>query len=144
MDNTQAIEERITKNKAALIEQFKKMPVLQVALARESIGRSTYYRWRENDPAFRKEADDAIAEGELLTTEMSESQLITLIQDKHFQAIKLWLRSHHPKYAEKLEILGRMTHEMREPTEEENKLLEDALLAALPKNKQQTPYDGTT
>lgn len=130
-----AVEERIAKDKAGLVEEFKKMPVLQVALARKNIPRSTYYRWRSDDEVFRKEVDTAITEGELLTTEMSESQLITLIQDKNFPAIQLWLRHHHPKYAARLEILGKMQHELREPTDEDNKLLQDALLLAMPKDK---------
>jgi len=115
----QAIQERTVKNKAALLEQFREMPVLQVALARSSLSRSTYYHWRDTDPEFKKNADQAIAEGEAFITDMSESQLISLIKDKHFPSVQLWLRQHHPKYANKVELSGSLSIEDDELSEEE-------------------------
>lgn len=121
------IQERIAKNKAALLEQFRKMPILQIALERASISRSTYYHWRDEDEQFRKDADSAIAEGEALVTDMSESQLISLIKDKHFPAVQLWLRQHHPKYTNKVELSGRLTIEDEPLTPEQEALITQAL-----------------
>ena len=93
------------KLKNSLIEQLKEMPILQFACKKIGVSRTSYYRWR-TDPEFAKEADAAIAEGEALITDLSESQLIALIRDRNFQALQLWLRHHHPKYSQKLEITG--------------------------------------
>jgi len=120
------VQERIAKDKTAVLEQFRKMPVLQVALERAGISRSTYYNWRDEDKEFLKDADQAIAEGEALITDMSESQLISLVRDKHFPAVQLWLRHHHPKYAPKLEIEGTI-NTIQELSPEQKELVRKAL-----------------
>jgi len=122
----EVIQERIVKDKAAVLEQFRKMPILQVALERAGISRSTYYNWRDEDKEFLKDADKAIAEGEALITDMSESQLISLVRDKHFPAVQLWLRHHHPKYAPKLEIEGTI-NTIQELSPEQKELVRKAL-----------------
>lgn len=129
-----AIKQRMEKNKSELIGHLRKMPILQIAIERTQLSRSTYYNWRDEDEQFRKDADAAITEGEALITDMSESQLIALIRDKHFPALHLWLRQHHPKYKEKIEITGNLVHERRELTDEEKKLREAAIRLGLPKN----------
>lgn len=126
------------RTKEPLLEQLKKMPIVQIACERAGVGRSTYYRWREEDGNFRKAADEAIAEGEALITDMSESQLITLIRDKHFPAVQLWLRQHHQKYATRVELTGHIAHLSQELTNEEKQLVEKALRLAMPRQKDQT------
>ncbi len=102
---TKAIQARVAKSKAKLLDELRRMPILEIALERSSIkSRSTYYDWRERDKVFAAEADKAIAEGEALITDMSESQLISMIREGQFPAVQLWLRQHHPKYASKLEV----------------------------------------
>lgn len=98
------IKNRQVKQKEILLEQLKKMPILQIAFEKAGVTRATYYRWRNEDAAFRKFTDEAIFEGEALITDMSESQLITMIRDRNFPAVRLWLQHHHPKYAPRLEI----------------------------------------
>jgi len=90
--------------KKLLIKQLKKMPIIQVSCERTNVARSSFYRWRTEDKKFAKEADMAILEGEALITDMSETQLISLIHDRNFQALQLWLRHHHPKYTNKVEV----------------------------------------
>jgi hypothetical protein len=120
------------------------MPILQIAFERAGHSRSTYYNWRDEDKEFARAADEAIAEGEALITDMSESQLISLVREKHFPAINLWLRAHHPKYKEKVEITGQLVHEQREFTEEENELHKEALRLAMPKEEPSHANDGNT
>jgi hypothetical protein len=124
------VQERIARNKAAVCEQLRKMPILRIALERASVSRSTYYHWRDEDEQFRKDADAAIAEGEALITDMSESQLISLIRDKHFPAVQLWLRHHHPKYANKVEISGGLDVRDESLTPEEQIVVLEALKLA--------------
>lgn len=123
-----------TDQKKLILEQLKQVPIVQVACQKSGVSRPSYYRWRSEDKEFKKAADEAILEGETMITEMSETQLITLIRDKNFAAIQLWLKAHHPRYGNKLEISGGLSVS-RELTEEENKLLEKALRLAMPKQK---------
>jgi len=125
------------KEKQLLIEQLKKTPIVQIACERVGVGRATYYRWRKEDEEFKKTTDEAIIEGEMLITEQSESQLISLIRDKNFPAIQLWLKSHHPKYTSKVEVTGNLNVKEEPLTLEQEELVEKALqLAGLLKNKQ--------
>ena len=92
------------KTMSLFIEQLRKIPIVQIACDKTGISRNSIYRWRKEDEQFRKAWDEAIAEGELLVNDMSESQLISLIKEKSWAAISFWLRHHHPKYADKLLI----------------------------------------
>lgn len=93
-----------SKNK--IIEQFKKTPIIQLACEKAGVSRATYYRWRKEDKEFEKSADEAMIEGESLISDMSEHQVISLIRDRNFPAIQLWLKHHHAKYSNKVEISG--------------------------------------
>jgi len=101
------IAKRQVKQKEALLEHLKRMPILQIAFEKASITRATYYRWRNEDAEFRKLTDEATVEGEELINDVSESQLISSIRDRNLSAVSLWLRHHHPKYAPRLEITTR-------------------------------------
>lgn len=126
------------KEKKLLLEQLKKTPIIQFACEKAGIARATYYRWKQEDKEFNKEADIAIIEGEALITDMSESQLISLIRDRNFQALQLWLRHHHPKYTNKVEISGRLTHSDEDLTPEQTALVKAALrLASFDKNHEE-------
>ncbi len=125
------------KIRDSIIVALKEMPIVQVACKKVGVGRTTYYRWRENKK-FAKEADAAIAEGEAFITDMSESQLISLIRDRNFQALQLWLKSHSPKYGNKVEISGRLMHSDEELTPEQMSLVKTALrLASFDKNHEE-------
>ena len=96
------------KAKKLIIEQLKKMPIIQVACEKTHIARASFYRWKKDNKKFAKEVEEAIAEGEAMITDLSEVQLINLVRDKEFHAIQLWLRSHHPKYTTKIEVSGKI------------------------------------
>lgn len=122
--------------KELLLEQLKKMPVVELSCQRANIGRTTYYRWRKNQK-FAKEANAAIAEGEAFITDISEGQLISLIRDRNFQALNLWLKNHHKKYGDKVEVTGNLNVKEEPLTPEQKALVEKALgLAGLLENKQ--------
>jgi len=122
--------------KKLLLEQLKKMPVVELSCQRVNIGRTTYYRWRKNQK-FAKEANAAIAEGEAFITDISEGQLISLIRDRNFQALNLWLKNHHKKYGDKVEVTGHLNMKEEPLTPEQEELVENALkLAGLLKTEQ--------
>lgn len=107
------ITARQTKEKEKIIEQLKKIPILQVACERATISRATYYRWLEDDHIFREAATAAIAEGESFLSDKSEAQLIALIGEKHFGAIKHYLEHHSDKYAQGKGLGGRPDRKIR-------------------------------
>ncbi len=92
------VRQRQEKQRAILLEQLEKVPIVQIACDRSSIARTTYYRWLKEDKQFKKVAEAALTAGEALINDMSESQLIALIRDKNFSAVRYWLDRHHPKY----------------------------------------------
>lgn len=122
-------ESTLKRNKAeqkVVLEQLRKIPIVQIACERSNIGRSTYYRWRRDDAKFKKATDEAMQDGEEMINDLSESQLITLIKEKNFPAIQLWLRQHHPKYRNKVELTTK-TAEEEALTPQEEKMVREAL-----------------
>jgi len=117
---------RQTVEQKVLLEQLRKVPIVQIACERANIGRTTYYRWCREDLKFKKESEEAMNEGEEMINDLSESQLITLIKEKNFSAVQLWLRQHHPKYGNKLEVRTKI--EAEDPmTPEQEALVREAL-----------------
>ena len=95
-----------------------------------ALSRASLYRWKQKNKKFAKEVEEAILEGEMLITDMSEAQLITLIRDKNFPAIQLWLKHHHPKYTNKIEITGNLNIKEEPLTPEQQQLVEKSLALA--------------
>jgi hypothetical protein len=101
MDNTKksrTIKNRQSKQKEALLEQLRKYPIIQVACEKSGTGRQTYYRWRTEDKEFEEASDKAISEGEDFFNDLGEHQLLSLMKDKHWPAIRFWLEKRHPKF----------------------------------------------
>ena len=124
------------KVKKALLESLHQMPVVEIACKKNNVSRSTFYRWRKESKEFAKAVEEALASGENLINDLSESQLIGLIKDRNFQAIHLWLRHHHPKYADKLKIEGKIIGEEVPLTKKELTMVRAALKLAY-----YTPHD---
>lgn len=125
-----------TNQKELILEQLKKTPVVQFACEKSGVSRATFYRWKVEDKEFKKSAEEAILEGEAFITDMTESQLISLIKDKNFHAIQLWLRHHHPKYNNRIEITANIQTAQEELTQEQEVVVREALrLASLTKDE---------
>jgi hypothetical protein len=86
------------KNKELILEQLKKMPIVETACQKVGVSRASYYRWKTEDPAFAKEADAAVTDGTKLINDAAESQLLTAIKDGNLTAIIFWLKNKHPDY----------------------------------------------
>ena len=92
------------KIKNAFLEELKKVPIVAVACEKTGVSRNSVYRWKNTDKEFSTEMETALAEGEALVNDMSESQLLTLIKEKNWHAISFWLRHRNPKFRDKVEI----------------------------------------
>ncbi|MFW0862069.1 MAG: phBC6A51 family helix-turn-helix protein [Candidatus Komeilibacteria bacterium] len=94
--------------KNIFLAELKKVPIVQVACEKTGISRNSIYRWKREDKKFSKAVDEAIAEGEALVNDMSESQLLTLIKEKNFSAIRFWLNHRNPKFKDKMEVTSKI------------------------------------
>lgn len=120
MKSNNSISKRQQKEKLLFLENIKKIPIVEVACSKSSIGRTTYYRWRKDDVAFAKQADEALGDGVKLINDMAESQLLSAIRDKNLTAILYWLNHRHSAYNNKIEIITTPKHSDKLTQEQEN------------------------
>jgi len=107
----ESITKRQNAERKLMLENLRKTPIVHVACQQSNVSRTTYYRWRREDEQFLKDSDHAMKEGEAMINDLSESQLISLIKEKNFSAIQLWLKQHHDKYGNKMEVTAKITTE---------------------------------
>ena len=131
---------RQAKQKELVLEQLKKTPIIQMVCEKLNIGRTTFYRWKREDLEFSKACDEAIEDGCLLVNDLAESQLMAAIRDQNMTAIVLWLKTHHPKYRNKMEVTANIKHLDEALTPEQQAVVEQALrLASLIESDVQEP-----
>lgn len=118
---------RQEREKQLLLEQLKKIPIVQVCCEKLGIGRTTFYDWCKADPAFAMEADRTLAEGISLVNDMVESQLLAAARDGNLGAITYWLKHRHPAYATKVDVTARVQKQKDELTPEQEKTVSEAL-----------------
>ncbi len=121
------IEKRQNKEKELVLKQLKKTPIIQVACNQAGVSRPSYYRWRNEDNEFKKATEEAMKEGESFINDMSESQVLSLIKDKNWQAVQFWLKFHHPTYANKIEVNANIKQSDEKLTPEQEKIVRKAL-----------------
>lgn len=133
MTNTSnALTNRITKNKELVIENLKKIPIVQVVCEKSGIARSTYYRWHHDDEEFAQEADEALASGRGFINDLAESQLLKAIQNGDMTGIIFWLKHNHHQYGNRLELTANIKSNNEPLSEEQQALITKALeLASL-------------
>lgn len=132
------------KKQGEFLGQLRKIPIVQVACEKTGISRNSVYRWRNEDEKFKKEFDEALAEGEALINDMSESQLLTLIKEKNWSAISFWLKHRNPRFTDKIEITTKK--DLEELTPEQETIVRQALELATgtPANTNNTVYAKET
>lgn len=116
------------KYQEPFLDELRKVPIVQVACEKVGLSRNTVYRWRKEDKSFAKKMDEAQAEGVELVSDMSESQLLTLIKEKNYSGISFWLRHRNNNYKNKLEITNKDDSE--ELTPSQAKIVKHALKLA--------------
>ncbi len=126
MENKTIIK-RQQKEKDLLLENLKRIPIIEVACSKTGVGRTTYYRWKNQDIEFSKKADEAIEEGIKLINDMAESQLLTAIKEGNISAIFYWLNHRHSSYGNRIEITSNDRLKDNPLTDEQKKAIDIAL-----------------
>ena len=126
------IEMRQDKNKALILEQLKKTPIIQIACQKIGVGRTTYYRWKNLDQDFAQMAEEALSEGFGFINDMAESKIIAAIQNDNLTAAMYWLNHRHLTYRNKIELTTGLKQEEKKLSPEQQDLIDKALkIAAL-------------
>lgn len=121
------------RTKDLFLEQLRKVPIVQVSCEKVGVSRNTVYRWRKEDAAFAKAMYEALADGEAVVNDMSESQLLSKIKNGEWPPIAFWLRKRHPKFKDRLEITGSLQGPQEELSPEQEAVVKEALhLASMP------------
>ena len=96
------LSQKQSEERAAVLAQLKKCPIIQFACERSGVSRATFYRWKKESATFDSEVEEAMSEGIGLMNDLGESQLVTLIKEKKFSAINFWLTHRHPVYRQRM------------------------------------------
>ena len=120
-------------DKKLFLDNLRKIPIIQVACERSTVSRASIYRWKNEDKEFAKNMEAAMAEGEALINDMSEGQLISLIREKNFPALRFWLIHRNPKFREKIEVTAKIEKREELTPEQEDVVREALRLASLDK-----------
>lgn len=80
------------------LEELCRLPNVSVVCEKLGIARNTVYRWRNDDPDFRKEMDKAFQLGEETINDLAHSKVVLNIQRDQPWAIRYWLDNHHKNY----------------------------------------------
>ncbi len=113
------------KHSKLFLEELKKVPIIQVACEKTGVSRNTVYRWKREDKEFAKALEEALSDGVSYVNDMSESQLLSLIKEKNFPAVRFWLNKRHPAYKDKVEVVNK--HELPELTDSQKETIKQAL-----------------
>jgi len=123
------VEKRIINDKKLVVEKLKVSPIVQIACKKVGISRSTYYRWKKDDPKFAQKANKTLREGTELISDMAESQLINQIRNGNMTGLIFWLKHHREAYETRLKVKVNSDHE-ESLTKEQQDLIERALAIA--------------
>ena len=116
--------------KSKLLDQLKRVPIVEAACQKAGISRQTFYRWKFEDAEFAKEIEKASEDGRMFVSDLSESQVLSLIRDKNWPAISFWLKHHHPSYKTRIQIEGSLQMPQEELTPEQEETVKEALRLA--------------
>lgn len=114
-------------DKKLFIDNLRKIPIIQVACERSTVSRASVYRWKNEDEKFANDIEEATTEGEALINDMSEGQLISLIREKNFPALRFWLIHRNPKFRERVEVTANIQSTQGELTPEQETIVREAL-----------------
>ena len=121
-----AIEKRQREIKKKFLEALRELPIIQYACTKSGIGRTTYYRWQGEDTVFAQKCEQALQQGRDFISDMSESQIIQLMKEKHYSASVFLLKHNSARYGARALSRTQPT-QMPELSKKEARLFKDAL-----------------
>jgi hypothetical protein len=123
-------------DKKRLLTELTKTPIIEAACKRVNLPRSTYYCWRKEDEAFADACDETIEISIGRINDLAESQLINAIKNQQLSAITFWLKHHHKRYRNRVEVDARVAVSQETLTPEQAAVVSRALqLAGLTKGE---------
>ncbi len=133
---TKSVVAKTEQKQEILLGYLRKIPIVQVACEKAGISRATYYRWREEDASFMDTSDIALQDGVAMMNDMTESKLLSAIQEGNITSIIFWLKNRHHAYRQRVEVSASL--EKPAPlTEEQQQKVAAAISLVLPQ-KQET------
>ena len=81
-----------------LLTELERTGIPLTACSKVGVGRSTYYRWRQENITFKLMTDEAIRIGRENITDLAESKLVKNISDGNQRAIEFQLRHNDSRY----------------------------------------------
>lgn len=127
MSRKDSIQARQNKIKEALLEQLRRTPTIETACLKIKVSRATVYRWVAASKKFEKQLDEAQQQGRAFMLDVAENQLFSLIGESKFEAIRLYLTTHNPRYSNRLELSGSVTTKDEQLSKSQKKLIREAL-----------------
>lgn len=83
------------------LEELRRTPVVNAVCKQINITRQTVYRWLKEDPEFKKEYEECLSQGIDNVNDLSRSQIINLIKQGDFPAVKYWSSHNDPLFMNK-------------------------------------------
>lgn len=90
-----------SKTRQKLIQELEKSGNVYLSCLKVGINRSTFYRWRDGDPKFRKLAGKAMRIGWENNCDIAEHALMINVKEKRMEAIKYVLSRQSSRYRPK-------------------------------------------
>ncbi|MDO8604290.1 MAG: hypothetical protein Q7K40_02730 [bacterium] len=89
------------KTRQKLIRELEKSGNVYLACLKVGVDKSTFYRWKESDKEFKKDATKAIRIGRENNCDVAEHALMINVKEKKMEAIKYVLSHSSPRYKPK-------------------------------------------
>lgn len=86
------------KLKQLIIDTLRETPLINYAVKKVGIARTTFYRWMKVDKVFQINVNGALQEGHKCMIEFAESALFKKIKEGHFGSIRFYLENNHGNY----------------------------------------------
>jgi Helix-turn-helix of insertion element transposase len=90
---------RTQTKKNKVIAALSEVAIIDAACKKAGIARATYYRWLRDDPAFVKDVENAIKEGDDRINGLAESKLIGMIKAGNLPATRYWLNNRSKRFS---------------------------------------------
>ena len=86
------------EDKQKFLDKLEDMPIVSVVCRNVGISKASVYRWREEDPEFKKRFDRALKRGRETLVDHAESKLVKLVDKENLGAIRMVLEAHSRRY----------------------------------------------